>query len=96
MSENIQPNFLVENHAIRLRVEDGSVLAEVTFPACGEGVVDINHTFVDQSLRGQGMAAKLLDACAHELERTDRRARPTCSYAVGWFEKHPEWAHLLA
>lgn len=96
MSENIQPNFLVENHAIRLRAEDGSVLAEVTFPACGEGVVDINHTFVDPSLRGLGMAGKLLEACAHELERTDRRARPTCSYAVGWFEKHPEWAYLLA
>lgn len=96
MSENIQPNFLVENHAIRLRGEDGRVLAEVTFPSCGENVVDINHTFVDASLRGQGIAGKLLDACAHELERTGCRARPTCSYAVSWFDKHPEWAHLLA
>ena len=96
MSENIQPSFLVEENAIRLVSPDGAVLAEVTFPACNDGVVDIDHTFVDSSLRGQGMAGKLLDACAHELERTGRRAHPTCSYAVGWFEKHPEWARLLA
>ncbi|WP_308623323.1 GNAT family N-acetyltransferase [uncultured Enorma sp.] len=91
-----RPNFIIDGNAIRLRAEDGSVLAEVTYPACGDGVVEIDHTFVDATLRGQGMAGKLLDACAHELERTGRRARPTCSYAVSWFEKHPEWAHLLA
>lgn len=96
MNENAQPNFQIDTHAIRLHGEDGSVLAEVTFPSCGENVVDIDHTFVDASLRGQGMAGKLLDACAHEFERTGRRAHPTCSYAVRWFEKHPEWAHLLS
>ena len=37
---------------------DGTLLAETTFPAAGNGVVDINHTFVDESLRGQGIAGQ--------------------------------------
>ena len=98
MDEQKQPNFTIEEHAIRLYADDGTVLAEVTFPASTDdaSVVAIDHTFVDPSLRGQGIAGKLLDACARELERTGRRAHPTCSYAVNWFEKHPAWAHLLA
>ena len=38
-------------------VVDGKVLAEIDFPAC-EGGVDICHTFVDDSLRGQGVAVE--------------------------------------
>lgn len=33
---------------------DGELLAEVTFPTGPDGIADINHTFVDESLRGQG------------------------------------------
>ncbi len=76
-------------------VEDGKVLAEIDFPACGDGCVDICHTFVDGSLRGQGVAGKLMRQCADELRRTGRKAVPTCSYAAAWFEKHPEEADLL-
>ena len=35
--------------------EDGKLLAEVTFPE-KDGIAQINHTFVDESLRGQGVA----------------------------------------
>lgn len=86
----------VEHNAIRYTAPDGAILAEITFPERGEGIVTIDHTFVDPALRGQGMAGTLMDACVHELERTERRAHPTCSYAVAWFEKHPEWQHLFA
>lgn len=43
--------------------ETGKLLAEVTFPE-REGVAVINHTFVDGSLRGQGVAGQLLRAVA--------------------------------
>ncbi|WP_019239664.1 MULTISPECIES: GNAT family N-acetyltransferase [Enorma] len=95
MDEQREPQFTIEENAIRLLGDDGKAAAEVTFPACDKGVVDIDHTFVDPSLRGLGMAGKLMDACARELERNGRRARPTCSYAVHWFEKHPEWERIL-
>lgn len=74
--------------------ENGTLLAEVTFPQ-QDGVAVINHTFVDGSLRGQGVAGQLLQAAADTLRREGRKARPTCSYAVHWFQTHPEAADLL-
>lgn len=76
------------------RDENGKLLAEVTFPE-REGVAVINHTFVDDSLRGQGVAGQLLQAAADTLCREGRKARPTCSYAVHWFATHPEEQDLL-
>jgi predicted GNAT family acetyltransferase len=80
---------------IALYGPDGALLAQITYPEREPGVVEIDHTFVDQSLRGQGMAGKLMEAAAAELRRSGRKAVPTCSYAAAWFEKHPEWADVL-
>ena len=74
---------------------DEKLLAEVTFPA-QNGTAVIDHTFVDDSLRGQGVAGKLLEAAVQAIREAGLKARPTCSYAVAWFEKHPEQKDLLA
>lgn len=73
----------------------GKVLAEVTFPTGPDGAADINHTFVDPSLRGQGIATQLLKAAAETLREKGQKTRLTCSYAVEWFQKHPEYNDLL-
>ena len=82
----------------RVQVLDGqwNVLAEVTFPVVEPGIVEINHTFVDESLRGQGVAGQLMGRAVASIAASGYYARPTCSYAVSWFEKHPEHAGLLA
>lgn len=78
--------------------ETGDRLAEITFPYTDDSksCVNVDHTFVDQSLRGQGVAGKLMDELVHDLKDRDLKAVPTCSYAVNWFEKHPEHADLKA
>ena len=70
-------------------------LAEVHFPELEPGLVDINHTFVDDSLRGQGVAGKLMEAAADHLRSEGKKAVLSCSYAVKWFEKHPEYQDIL-
>ncbi|MFQ7106763.1 MAG: GNAT family N-acetyltransferase [Neglectibacter timonensis] len=75
--------------------EDGKLLAEVTFPE-KDGIAQINHTFVDESLRGQGVAGKLLEEVSQRLRKEGKKAVPICSYAVKWFEKHPEYSDLLS
>ena len=74
---------------------DGKLVAEITFPEISDGIVVIDHTFVDNSLRGQGVAGQLVQAAAEDLRSSGRKARLTCSYAVAWFSRHPEYADLL-
>ena len=83
-------DFINEKERIYSCSEDGSVIAEITFPIT-DGVAVINHTFVDSSLRGQGIAGKLVKMAADQLRSEGLKAHPTCTYAVGWFEKHPEY-----
>ena len=76
-------------------VVDGKVLAFVTFPKLDENTVIINHTVVDPSLRGQGIAGKLMDEVISFLKENNMKVRPSCSYAAMWFEKHQEYNELL-
>ena len=86
--------FQHEANRIFATSPSGSTLAEVTFPASG-GVADINHTFVDPSLRGQGMADKLLSSAVTQIRSDGLKALPTCPYAIKWFQEHPEHSDLL-
>lgn len=83
--------FKHEENRIYLENEKGECIAEVTFPKISENKVNVNHTFVDSSLRGQGVADKLLNALAEDLRKNNIKAVASCSYAIGWFEKHPEF-----
>lgn len=74
---------------------DGKMMAFATFPDLEEGVVVINHTMVNPSLRGQGIASKLMEAVVEVLKETNRKCRTSCSYAASWFEKHEEYKELL-
>lgn len=85
--------FQTENG--RIYAADGEkLLAEITFPAA-DGVADINHTFVDDSLRGKGIAGQLMEKAVEKIEADGLKVRTTCSYAAKWFEKHTEKSGLL-
>lgn len=88
--------FIHNSNAISVYNENGETIAIVAFPQNEDGNVVVNRTFVGQSLRGQGIAGKLMEELVKNLEKTNRKAVPTCSYAVTWFEKHPQHSALLA
>ncbi len=88
-------DFTCNPNQIALFNSDHSLLAEVTFPAIDQNTVNINHTFVDDSLRGQGLAGQLMEAAAKQLRMQRKRAVLSCSYAVKWFEMHPEYNDLV-
>lgn len=88
-------DFKMKSNMIYLDNEDGKIVAKVTFPEVKPGVVDLNHTFVDDSLRGQGVAGKLLVAAYEKIKEDGKTVIPSCWYADEWFKKHPEYQEIL-
>ena len=81
-------NFIKEKDRIYLKDELGKVIAEITFEEIKTGVFNINHTFVDESLRGQGIASKLVEEAVKEIKSKNGVIVATCSYASKWLENH--------
>ncbi len=78
--------YIVEKHRIYV-VDDGEEVGEVTFPE-RDGVYVINHTYVDDRLRGQGIAAELVRRAVEAIERRGGRVEATCSYALLWLARN--------
>lgn len=89
-------DFLQEENKIYLNDENNHMIAVVTFPKLAEGIVSLDHTFVDPSLRGQGVAGKLMEAAVAYFRSNSLKVKPTCSYAVKWFSEHPECEDVLS
>ena len=88
-------DFQHEANRIFLLDEKKEKIAEITFPAEDENTVNINHTYVDNSLRGQGVAAKLVREAAKQLRRENKKAVVTCSYAKLWFQENEDYHDIL-
>jgi predicted GNAT family acetyltransferase len=74
----------------------GAVAAQVLFEDSGEGRVTVKSTYVDKSLRGRGVAGRLMEAAAQQIRAQNKKAVPACSYAARWFAAHPEYGDILA
>ena len=83
------------DHEIYIMKDDHNYLLHVTFPLYEIGVVNINHTFVDPSLRGQGVASKMMHETMKFLQSTDLKVVATCPYAVVWLKKHKEYQAMI-
>ena len=72
---------------------DGSE-AELTYQNAPNDVRIADHTFVPDELRGKGIAARLVAALVDDAREMSFKIRPTCSYVVTAFKRHPEWNDL--
>ena len=53
--------YIIAEDRIEYRNEEGKTLALQTFSEIGEGIVEIDHTEVDGSLQGQGIAGRMIE-----------------------------------
>ena len=89
-------DFKTDRTKTWLEDENGRQIAVLDYPEIRPGVVNLVHTEVDGSLKGQGIAGKITQFVADQLREDGRKAELTCSYSVRWFSKHPEYEDVLA
>ncbi|MFD1430111.1 GNAT family N-acetyltransferase [Lacticaseibacillus mingshuiensis] len=76
--------------------DNGKLIAEVTYQDIDDGQnFVIDHTFVDSSLRGQGIAGKLVRAVVDEARATGKKIEPLCTFARHEFDTKAEYADVL-
>ena len=67
---------------------DSKVVARIDFPLLENDNIVITHTFVDDSLRGQGIASYLVGKVISFVKEKNYSIKAECSYAVHYFEKN--------
>jgi predicted GNAT family acetyltransferase len=75
--------------------QDGRRLAAMTYTVAGTRVI-IDHTQVDEALRGTGVGAKLVHAAVEWARAEKVRLLPLCPFAKSVFDKTPEYSDVLA
>lgn len=66
---------------------EGRRVAEMTYSRTNAKLIIIDHTDVDDSLRGQGVGRKLLGALVGWTRRTGIKVIPVCPFAKAQFDK---------
>ncbi|WP_400191631.1 GNAT family N-acetyltransferase [Hymenobacter sp. B81] len=70
--------------------------AELTYARPADGVVDFQHTYVDESLRGQGLAEQLAQAALAWARQEKLRVRTSCRFMQAYVDRNrAEYADLL-
>jgi uncharacterized protein len=75
--------------------EGGKNLAEMTWVKGGDGYIIVDHTMVDDSLKGQGIGRKLLDRIVELVRERCLKILPLCPFVVATFNKVEEIRDVL-
>jgi uncharacterized protein len=75
---------------------DGKKLAEMVYMMAGEKKMIIDHTEVNESLKGQGIGKKLQAELVDYVRTNEIKVIPRCPFAKANFQKTKEWQDVLA
>ncbi len=71
----------------------GERVAELTYTR-GDRYATIDHTWIDDELRGSGCGRRLVDAIVQWARDEETKLRPRCSFARAVLERTPEYADV--
>jgi predicted GNAT family acetyltransferase len=87
--------YKIHSDRIVLEDEDGTRIAEIDYPAAGEGIREITHIYGSDSPEGIRHARNLMDLAVRELRKNGQKAVATNAFAASWFRDHPEAQDIL-
>ena len=70
-------------------------IAEMVYVMAGPKKMIIEQTEVDESLRGQGVGAKLLEALVDFVRKEEIKVIPLCPFASATFKKRADLQDVL-
>ena len=76
--------------------QDGKRLATMTYSLAGDELIIIDHTEVDDALRGTGAGNALVAAAVAWARDSDRRIMPLCPFARSVFDRTREYTDVRA
>jgi len=76
--------------------DEGEVIAEIVYANGGENTIIIEHTEVDESLRGQNIGYELVHRTVEHARSKGLKISPVCPFAKAVFDKKPDFGDVLA
>lgn len=70
-------------------------LAEMTYAHAGPDKIIIDHTEVNEKLKGQGIGYKLVEGSVNYARDRNLKILPLCPFANAVFKKKPEYSDVL-
>ncbi|NRA91859.1 MAG: N-acetyltransferase [Psychroserpens sp.] len=74
---------------------DGEQKAEMTYSYAGQDKIIIDHTEVDESLKGQGVGYALVEEAVKLAREKEIKILPLCPFAAAVFRKKQDYKDVL-
>ena len=74
---------------------EDEIAAEMIYSMPAEKTMMIEHTEVDEVLRGKNIGYELVQAAVEYARNHSLKVIPTCTFAQKVFKKKPEWKDVL-
>ncbi len=75
--------------------QDGAIAAELVYSIPSEGKMIIEHTEVDDSLKGKNVGKDLVETAVNYARTHNMKIIPLCPFAKSLFKRIDEWKDVL-
>ena len=86
--KNMKYEYIIQPDWIYMTDDDWNILAEITFEQVDNKTYDIDHTFVDESIRWQGIADELVEKAVDYIQSQWFSVTASCPFAKRWLKKN--------
>lgn len=83
------------DHKFYIGKDEKNPIAEITYKVESNNVINVDHTYVSDELRGQGIAGKLVKVMTDFAREENLKIIPTCPYVKNKMEDTPAYHDLI-